>query len=112
MTEKAKKARREYYRGRYKADPEKHKLYVYNVWEKKARALYDKEYIPPVKPGVLSEQAAELRRRYYADYRKKNGYNKTRREYMKKYRAKNKEKIAAYNQNYWERKAVNKILET
>ena len=74
--------------------------------------LYDKEYIPPVKEGVLSKQAAELRRQYYAAYRKKTGPTQARREYMKRYREKNKDKISKYNQDYWERKAVNEILET
>ena len=112
MTEAAKEARRKYYRGRYKTDKEKHKIYVCHVWENKARKLYDKEYIPPVKEGVLSKQAAELRRQYYAAYRKKTGPTQARREYMKRYREKNKDKISKYNQDYWERKAVNEILET
>lgn len=115
MTEEAKEARRKYYRERYKTDKAKHKIYVCHVWENKARKLYDKEYIPPVKEGVLSEQAAELRRQYYAEYRKKTGPTQARRDYMKRYRAKNKEKITQYNKDYWERKAatdINKILET
>lgn len=111
LSSKAKQARSVYYRERYRKDPAKHKQYVCNMWEKKARALYENEYIPPKKEGELSAQAAELRRRYYAEYRKKNGdqIRTKHREYMKDYSKKNRDKLrdkqAQYTHDYWERKA-------
>ena len=102
LSEGAKQARRKYYRDYYKSNPERHRIYICRSWEKKARALYDKEYIPPKKDGELSAQAREVRNRYYAERHKK----KTHKEYMKAYRATHKEQIAKYNHDYWERKAA------
>lgn len=112
LSEGAKAARADYYRKRYKRDPERHRQAELKMWEKKARALYENEYIPPKKDGELSAQAAELRRQYNAAYRKKNRerLRAYRKEYMKTYTAKHKEKLQAnqkrYMHDYWERKAI------
>lgn len=112
LSDGAKAARADYYRKRYKRDPAKHRQAELNMWEKKARALYENEYIPPKKDGELSAQAAELRRKYNAEYRKKNRdrIRAYRKEYMKTYTAKHRDKLREkqkkYMHDYWERKAI------
>ena len=102
MSEGAKEARREYYRRRYRTAPEKHKVYVFHMWEKKAKDFFGALYSPPDREGVLSVQASELRRRYYAEYRKT--HDTSRSDYMKEYRKNHKEKLSQYQRDYWERK--------
>lgn len=103
MSEGAKEARREYYRERYKSAPGKHKVYMCRVWEKKAAVFFGSLYVPPTREGVLSNQAAELRRRYYSEYRKTHDTKRT--AYMREYRKSHREQVSQYNRDYWERKA-------
>ena len=106
LSEGAREARKAYYRSRYKSAPEKHKVYLYRMWEKKARALYGRDYKPPESEDVLSDQAAEVRRRYYSEYSKTHSTG-SRKAYMKEYRRKNRDKLTRYQKDYWERKAGN-----
>lgn len=102
LTQGAKDARREYYRDRYKRDPDKHKKYVCRMWERKAQQFFGALYVPPDREGELSAQAAELRRRYYSEYRKTHSTDRT--EYMREYRNNHREKLTQYQHDYWERK--------
>lgn len=102
LSEQAKEARRAYFRGRYKSAPDKHKAYVCHMWEKKAQQFFGTLYIPPDREGVLSDQAAELRRRYYSEYRKTHETDRS--AYMREYRKNHKEKLSQYQRDYWERK--------
>lgn len=102
LSEEAKEARREYYRGRYKTDPDKHKVYVCRMWERKAQNVFGTLYVPPTTEGVLSDQAAELRRRYYSEYRKTHDTDRS--EYMKEYRKSHRDQLEKNSRDYWERK--------
>ena len=102
LSDNAKNARRDYYRERYQADPVRHRQYNLNTWERKAREIFGADYIPPTDRTVLSDQASQLRRQYYAEYRQ--AHNVDRSEYMRHYRESNKERLAEHTRNYWERK--------
>lgn len=56
----------------------------------------------------LSEQAKKQRREYMKKWREKNREHvlKYQREYMKDWRKENKERIDQYNENYWNKKAA------
>ena len=88
LSPEASRSRAEYYR-RYRAKNRSgDKAIKLRYWEKKAQEFYKEEYVGP-KPGEsLSSQAREVRRKYYAEYRKNNQETITR----------------AYT-SYWERKA-------
>ena len=54
--------------------------------------------------GTLSVEAAEARRSYQREYRRIN--REKINNQRKNWRAKNRDKVQQYNQDYWERKAV------
>lgn len=89
LSPEAAKTRREYYR-KWRANNRKaDKATKFRYWEKKAQEYYGADYIGPLPGEELSRQAREVRRKYYAEYRKKNP------TIIKK----------AYS-NYWERKVL------
>lgn len=71
--------------------PDKARATGLRYWEKKARIYYGDDYQAPTTPDVLSPQAVEMRRRYYATYRKNNP-----------------DIIERTTTNYWERKVKKK----
>ena len=88
LSPEASKSRREYYREWRASNSKSNKAIKLRYWEKKAQAFYGKDYKGPVKDGELSPQAKEVRRKYYAEYRRNN-----------------KDTISKANHNFWERKA-------
>jgi hypothetical protein len=53
----------------------------------------------------LSDEAKQLRNKYYRQYREKNKEHLKR--YNQQWRKRNKERIKEYEQNYWENKVSN-----
>jgi len=52
----------------------------------------------------INKQAKELKKQYFKEYREKN---KDRiKETYSKWRKENKDKVKQYNQNYWNKKAL------
>lgn len=72
-----------------KNNPENVQATRRRYWEKKAREQYGREYKAPENNNELSAQAVEIRRAYYATYRKNNP-----------------EIIEKSITNYWERKVT------
>ena len=88
LTDKATDARRAYYQKWNAENSDRIRLYNLKKWESKACQTFGSDYIPPKDGEILSRQASELRRQYYADYRKKHP-----------------ERIKASIKKFWERKA-------
>lgn len=88
LSPEASRSRREYYR-KWRADNKSGDRAIKSrYWEKKAREIFGDGYIGPAPGEDMSQQAREVRRKYYAEYRNKNPETVTR----------------AYK-NYWEKKA-------
>lgn len=107
LSQGALEARRAYYRSRKTSHPESkelHRKYSLHVWENKAKALHGKNYVPALPGEEISRQAAQIRRDYQRDYRKKNA--ESVRRYQRDYRKKHPEKMKQYVRDYWERKAA------
>lgn len=88
LSEAAKKARRDAHRKWREKNPEKIKGYAKN------RQVYQKEY---------KEKNKERLKEYQRAYRKKN--RKELRERAAEFRKKHPDKIAQYQEKYWENKA-------
>ena len=88
LSPEASKSRSEYYRKWRAENRSGDRAIKSRYWEKKAQELFGEEYHGPVPGEELSEQAREVRRKYYAEYRNKN-----------------KETVTRAYKNYWEKKA-------
>lgn len=67
-----KKTRADYYKRWRVEHPGDIRNAQLRYWEKKAREVFGKKYKAPAPGEELSEQARELRRKYYAERRKNN----------------------------------------
>lgn len=92
LSPEATKSRREYYRTWRAKNRKCDKATKLRYWEKKAKDYYGEDYTGPEVAGELSRQAREVRRKYYAEYRK-NNQETVNRAYM----------------SYWEKKAKENI---
>lgn len=84
----ASKARNEYYKAWRGEHPERVKAIQLRYWETKAQKIYGAAYQAPSSNESMSEQAKEVRKKYYADHR-----------------AKNAEKVRRSAMNFWEKRS-------
>ena len=91
LSPEAAKTRRKYYREWRAKNRGADKAIKFRYWEKKAQEYYGADYVGPLPGEELSRQARDVRRKYYAEYRKKNQTN-----------------INKTYSNYWERKVYEK----
>lgn len=87
LSPEAARSRNTYYQKWRSDHPKDAKVIQCRYWEKKAKALYGPYYIGPDSEDELSQQAREVRRKYYSDYSKKNAAA-----------------IRKNNKDYWEKK--------
>lgn len=90
LSPEAVRSRNTYYQKWRSDHPQDSKVIQCRYWEKKAKALYGPYYVGSDAEDVLSQQAREVRRKYYADYSKKNA-----------------DAIRKNNKDFWEKKGRN-----